>query len=80
MTAEFALVLPAVVLMLVLGLGVAQLGAIQVRLADAAADAARMVGREQQIDRVTPASETDGTYIPRATPKPTKSAKPSAAP
>ncbi len=45
MTAEFALVLPAVVLMLALGLGVAHLGTIQVSLTDAAADAARMIGR-----------------------------------
>jgi hypothetical protein len=39
-----------------------------------------LTGREQQIDRVILASETDGTYTPRATPKPAKSAKPSAAP
>jgi Flp pilus assembly protein TadG len=44
-TAEFAIVLPAVVALLALGVGVAQVGAVPVRLADAAADAARMIGR-----------------------------------
>ncbi|WP_368498825.1 TadE family type IV pilus minor pilin [Herbiconiux sp. A18JL235] len=45
MTAEFAVVLPAVVVVLALGMGALQLGALQVRVADAAADAARLLGR-----------------------------------
>lgn len=44
-TAEFALVLPAVAVMLAIGLGVVHLGALQVGLTDAAADAARLIGR-----------------------------------
>jgi hypothetical protein len=39
------MILPAVALVLALGVGAVQLGAIQVRLTDAAADAARLVGR-----------------------------------
>jgi hypothetical protein len=39
-----------------------------------------LVGREQLVDRVTLASETDGTYTPRATPKPSPKPKPSTAP
>ncbi len=45
MAAEFAMILPAIVLVLAVGLGATQLGVVQVRLADAAADAARMLGR-----------------------------------
>ena len=45
MTAEFALILPAVALLLAAGVGIVHLGAVQVALADAAADAARMIGR-----------------------------------
>ena len=37
-------------------------------------------GREPQVDRVILASDTDGTYVPRTTPKPSASAKPSKAP
>ena len=37
-------------------------------------------GREQLVDRVTLATETDGTYTPRATPKPSPKPKPSTAP
>ena len=44
-TAEFAMILPAIALILAIGVGVVQLGALQVRLTDAAADAARMLGR-----------------------------------
>lgn len=36
-----------------------------------------LIGREPLILRVILASETDGTYIPRATPKPSPSASPS---
>ncbi len=39
-----------------------------------------LIGREQLVDRVILASETDGTYTPRATPKATPSPKPSKAP
>ena len=39
-----------------------------------------LAGREATVDRVILASETDGTYTPRASPKATTSAKPSTAP
>ncbi|MGA1835680.1 TadE family type IV pilus minor pilin [Herbiconiux sp. 11R-BC] len=39
------MILPAIGLVLAVGLGAAQLGVVQVRLTDAAADAARMLGR-----------------------------------
>lgn len=45
MTAEFAVALPAIVLVLAVCLASVQLVAQQVRLADAAADAARALGR-----------------------------------
>jgi cell division protein FtsQ len=37
-------------------------------------------GREEGVARITLASETDGTYVPAASPKPSASAKPSATP
>jgi len=37
-------------------------------------------GREPQVDRVILASDTDGTYVPKATPRPSGSSKPSKAP
>jgi hypothetical protein len=43
--AEFAVALPAVLLVLAMVLGGIQLGALQVRVQDAAADAARSLGR-----------------------------------
>ena len=43
--AEFAISLPAVMLVLAMTLGGVQLGVLQVRLQDAAADAARSLGR-----------------------------------
>lgn len=43
--AEFAIALPAVLLVLGMVLGSVQLGVLQVRLQDAAADAARTLGR-----------------------------------
>jgi len=43
--AEFAVALPAVLLVLGMVLGGVQLGALQVRVQDAAADAARSLGR-----------------------------------
>ncbi|RKT33431.1 TadE-like protein [Microbacterium sp. AG1240] len=44
-TAEFAVVLPAIVLVVTLGVGALAAGARQVRLQHAAADAARLVAR-----------------------------------
>jgi Flp pilus assembly protein TadG len=44
-TAEFAAVLPAVILVLAVALGSMQIAGEQLRLQDAVADAARMVGR-----------------------------------
>lgn len=44
-TAEFAVALPAIVLVVLLGVGALGAGARQVRLQDAAADAARLVAR-----------------------------------
>ncbi len=35
-----------------------------------------LIGREPLIERVVLASETDGTYVPRATPKPSEPASP----
>ncbi len=43
--AEFAIALPAVILVLAMVLGGLQLGVLQLRLQDAAADAARSLGR-----------------------------------
>ena len=37
-----------------------------------------LVGREAQVGRIVLASATDGTYTPRSTPSPSKSAKPKA--
>ncbi|UUT34983.1 TadE family type IV pilus minor pilin [Microbacterium elymi] len=51
MTAEFAVVLPAVVLVLALGAGVLGACGRQVRLQDAAADAARLVARGETVAR-----------------------------
>ncbi|WPO85604.1 TadE family type IV pilus minor pilin [Herbiconiux sp. KACC 21604] len=45
MSAEFAVALPAVIVVLAVGMGALQVGAMQVRVADAAADAARLLGR-----------------------------------
>ncbi|WP_245636041.1 TadE family type IV pilus minor pilin [Herbiconiux solani] len=51
MAAEFAMVLPAVMLVLAFAAGAVQVGAAQVRLTDAAADAARLVGRGESESR-----------------------------
>jgi Flp pilus assembly protein TadG len=53
--AEFAVALPAVVLVLVLGAGALSSGARHVRLQDAAADAARLVARGESHGRATAA-------------------------
>ena len=50
--AEFAIALPAVVLVLMLGAGALGAGARHVRLQDAAADAARLAGRGEAPARV----------------------------
>ncbi|WP_137843264.1 TadE family type IV pilus minor pilin [Microbacterium sp. 2FI] len=50
--AEFAVALPAVVLVLVLGAGVLTASARQVRLQDAASDAARLAARGEDDERV----------------------------
>ncbi|MCD5347896.1 TadE family type IV pilus minor pilin [Agromyces sp. H3Y2-19a] len=51
MTAEFAVALPAIALVLAACLGAVQLAAQQVRLTDAAADAARALGRGEDAGR-----------------------------
>ena len=53
--AEFAVALPAVVLVLVLGAGALSAGARHVRLQDAAADAARLVARGESHGRASTA-------------------------
>lgn len=50
--AEFAVALPAVVLVLLLGMGALAAGARHVRLQDAAADAARLAARGESAERV----------------------------
>ncbi|KAA9152063.1 hypothetical protein F6B41_01055 [Microbacterium lushaniae] len=52
-TAEFAVALPAVLLVVVFGVAALGAGARQVRLQDAAADAARLVARGESPDRAT---------------------------
>lgn len=56
--AEFAVVLPAVVLVLLLTAGALGASARQVRLQDAAADAARLVAREEPAARAQAAVAT----------------------
>jgi Flp pilus assembly protein TadG len=51
--AEFAVALPAIVLALALGVGALTTAAQQVRLQDAAADAARLVARGEPEGRVS---------------------------
>ena len=60
MTAEFAVALPAVVLCLALCVGAVQLVAQQVRLADAAATAARLLGRGDDPGAVVTRSGASG--------------------
>jgi hypothetical protein len=50
-TAEFAVALPAVILVVTLGVAALGAGARTVRLQDAAADAARLVARGESADR-----------------------------
>lgn len=49
-TAEFAVALPAIALVLALSLASVHVAAVQVRLADAAADAARSLGRGEAVE------------------------------
>ena len=56
--AEFAVALPAVLLVLLLGVGVLGAGARHVRLQDAVADAARLAARGESSDRVHAAVTT----------------------
>ena len=73
-TAEFAVVLPAVVLVLGCCLGAVQVVGLQVRLTDAAADAARSLARGDGADRAAAlvqasvasaslAAETRGEFV-----------------
>ncbi|WP_417561850.1 TadE family type IV pilus minor pilin [Microbacterium sp.] len=68
-TAEFAVVLPAVVLVLALGAATLGVCARQVRLQDAAADAARLVARGEPDARAQSvlASAVDGARAAIAT-------------
>ena len=52
MTAEFAVAMPAVLLVLATALGGVQLAGLQLRLQDAAADAARALGRAEAVSTV----------------------------
>lgn len=61
--AEFAIALPAVVLVVVLGVGMLTASARQVRLQDAAADAARLAARGETAARV---HDAIGTAVPGA--------------
>ena len=51
-TAEFAVALPAVLLLMALLLSIVRLGAMEVAAADAAADAARSLGRDDGAEQV----------------------------
>ncbi|WP_353813295.1 TadE family type IV pilus minor pilin [Agromyces sp. SYSU T00266] len=53
MTAEFAVALPAIALVLAAALASVHAVALQVRLEDAAADAARALGRGDSVDTAT---------------------------
>jgi Flp pilus assembly protein TadG len=56
--AEFAVTVPAVVLVIVLAVSALSVGGRQVRLEHAAAQAARLAAREESADRVTAAVST----------------------
>jgi Flp pilus assembly protein TadG len=63
-TAEFAAVLPAIILVLAVGLGAMQLAGEQLRLQSAAGDAARLIGRGDGgaasiIGRISPGARFD---------------------
>lgn len=49
-SAEFAMILPALAVVIALGMAAVQCGVVQMRLADAAADAARMIGRGEGVE------------------------------
>ena len=58
MTAEFAVAMPAVLLVLATALGGIQLAGLQLRLQDAAADAARGLGRGESGSTVERRAQT----------------------
>ena len=58
--AEFAVALPAVVLVVLLGVGALSASARQVRLQDATADAARLAARGETVSRVQAAAAAAG--------------------
>jgi Flp pilus assembly protein TadG len=67
-TAEFAVAMPAVLLVLATALGGVQLAGVQLRLQDAAADAARGLGRgesastvAERVERQVPGAVMDAT-------------------
>ncbi|GAA1521017.1 Flp pilus assembly protein TadG [Agromyces terreus] len=53
MTAEFAVALPAIMLVLAICLGAVHLVSLEVRLTDAAAAAARALGRGETVDEAS---------------------------
>jgi hypothetical protein len=61
--AEFAIALPAVVIVFLLGMGALGASARQLRLQDAVADAARLAARGEAADRVR---EVVGAAVPGA--------------
>lgn len=63
--AEFAMVLPAAGMVLALGLALLPLGTVQVRLVDAAADAARLIGRGQDASARVAAAQPRATWVVR---------------
>ncbi|WP_127476297.1 TadE family type IV pilus minor pilin [Microbacterium sulfonylureivorans] len=65
--AEFAVAFPAIVLVLLLGLGVLGAGARHVRLQDAVADAARLAARGESSERVLAAVAAVGPGATAAT-------------
>ena len=66
--AEFAVAMPAVLLVLVVVLGGVQAGALQLRAYDAAADAARAWGRGDDVGAVTArlAGQVPGASVSRS--------------
>ncbi|KQQ49771.1 TadE family type IV pilus minor pilin [Plantibacter sp. Leaf314] len=67
-TAEFAVVVPAAVLVLAMGLSAIQVGLTQLRATDAAADAARSLGRGEdggtaagRVSQMLPGATTDSS-------------------
>ena len=82
MTAEFAVAMPAVLLVLATALGGVQLAALQLRLQDAAADAARGLGRGDPRSTVEHRAQTQvpGAALTVTTPDDVVCARLTAAP